>query len=67
MEWVEITKDNRYDLKVGELVKYHNGEEWIEYQLTDFEIDYGYILTDVPEKKIPLIHSRLSEFVYVWR
>jgi hypothetical protein len=67
MEWIEITEDNRYDLKVGELIKYHNGQEWVEMQLSDFEIDYGYIPTNLPSKRISLVHSRLSEIVYVWR
>lgn len=67
MEWLEITDDNRYTLKVGETVKYHDGDNWIETELTDFEIDRGYIPTNIPDKRIPLVHSRLSEFVYVLR
>lgn len=66
MEWIEITEDNRYELKVGDTVKYHNGDNWVETELTDFEIDYGRIRTD-GNKEIPLIHSALSEFVYVLR
>lgn len=67
MEWIEITKDNRYDLKVGDTVKYHNGDNWVETELTDFEIDYGRIRTNKHNKEIPLVHSKSSEFVYVLR
>lgn len=67
MEWVEITEDNRHSLVVGDRIKYHNGSEWVEMELTDFEFDYGYIRTENPDRRIPLIHSRLSEFVYVWK
>lgn len=66
MEWVEINDDNRYSLVVGDVVKYSNGSEWVEKELTDFEIDYGYIRTP-SDKRIPLVHSRLGEIVYVWK
>lgn len=65
MEWIEITEDNRYSLVVGDRVKYHNGLEWVELELTDFEIDRGYIATNIPNKKLPLVHSRLGEIIYV--
>lgn len=66
-KWVEITENNRYDLKFGEKIKYHNGEEWVITELTDFELDYGYIKTNTPNKKISLVHPPLGQIVYVLR
>lgn len=67
MKWIEITKEIVKDLKAGELIKYHNGNEWIEKELTNLELESGYVSTEIPRKKMLLVHSRLTEFVYVWR
>tara|TARA_B110000285_G_scaffold143180_1_gene159967 strand:- start:226 stop:444 length:219 start_codon:yes stop_codon:yes gene_type:complete len=50
-----ITKENVYILKIGDTVKFHNGYEWDNKVLGEFELSRGFILTG--------IHSETATFV----
>lgn len=61
MKWVEIKEDNRYDLIHGDSIKYFNGNDWIDTNITDYEMDYGII----KGTNITLIKPEFGDFVFV--
>lgn len=50
-----ITKQNVYDLKVGDTVKFHNGFDWDTRVLGEFELSRRYVTTG--------IHNEVARFV----
>lgn len=61
MEWVKITDNNRHTIVYGDHIKYFNGDDWVQTDVTDFEMDYGII----KGTNITLIKPKFGEFVYV--
>ena len=67
MEWVKITIDNKHTLDVGEIVKFNNGYEWKISELTQFNLDNGFVLTGVHNEVARFINPMFGEYIFVYR
>jgi hypothetical protein len=65
MRKIAITKHNVNSLRIGDKVMYHNGYEWKEKILTDFEIKRGYIPTGIHSEICWLVSPVFGNSVYL--
>ncbi len=63
MEWIKITDDNISTLVYGDVIRYFNGDDWKDTEITDFELDYRII----KGTNITLTNPKFGDFVYVFK
>jgi hypothetical protein len=64
-KWKEITKENEAELKLGDLVAYHNGYEWNTITLTSTELNYRCIFTGIGSESISFTGKFNKGYVFV--
>ena len=62
---VKITEKNVKDLKVGDIVKFHNGYCWDTSALTEFELSREFVLTGNGNEQCNFIPNRLQKPMYL--
>jgi hypothetical protein len=60
-----ITKENAHNLKIGDIVKFHNGYEWDTRVLREFELSRGYVTTGVHNETASFVNPRFKSMYLI--
>lgn len=65
MKKVKITKNNINDLKVGDVIEYHNGYCWKQTVVDDFIIERHFIPTGIGNEACDLLNPLFGKHTYL--